>query len=240
MDQRTYMRVDRALRSWVDVRFAQAARSQAGGKAQQGNRSAVTGGKHLDGINALVREELTSIAPDVWFDYKQTTLPGYYRPTKSWDLIVFQRDTPILAVEYKSMKGSEGKNLNNRADEVFGVAEDLRQAEKNGLLPATMRRAYVFIMGMTEDSTVPVIPQRVAVGHVDEAFEKASYLQRAALMCERMKNSGLYHMTWAVGVQDDPFRWEEPREAVGWQSFADGLRDMFDDGTVKPMPSSEI
>jgi hypothetical protein len=153
---------------------------------------------------------------------------------------VLQGEEPVLAVEYKSMSGSEGKNLNNRADEVFGVAEDLRQAEKRRLLPATMRRAYIFVMGVTEESTTPVSPQGVAVGSVDKAFEGASYLQRAAIMCERMRETGLYHLTWAVGIHENPFRWEEPLASVGWTEFSRGLHDMCDHGVVRALPHEEI
>jgi hypothetical protein len=166
--------------------------------------------------------------------------PGYYRPTKSWDLLVLQDDKPVLAVEYKSMKGSEGKNLNNRADEVFGVAEDLRQAERSPLLPATMRRAYVFVMGVTDQSVAPRTTQAVAAGSVDTIFQGASYLERAAIMCERIRETGLYHLTWAVGIREDPFSWMEPRPSVGWEVFSRGLHGMFTDGVVRPLPQEKI
>ncbi|MGW2514461.1 PaeR7I family type II restriction endonuclease [Streptomyces scopuliridis] len=242
MDSKAHMTLDRALRSWRDVRFAQATRSANGGNAQQGNRAAVTGGRHLDALDQLVRDELVAAGGTelVFLRGRKATLPGYYRATKSWDLLVLQDEQPVLAVEYKSMKGSEGKNLNNRADEVFGVAEDLRRAEKKGLLPATMRRAYVFVMGVTEDSTTPRKTLDVAAGKVDKAFDEASYLERAAIMCDRMRETGLYHLTWAIGIRDDPFGWVEPLPAVGWAPFSQGLRDVFDEGIVKPLPQEDI
>lgn len=242
MDSKTRMNLDRALRSWVDVRFAQAARSTGGGNAQQGNRAAVTGGKHMDALDRLVRDELISAGGrDLNFlTGRRATLPGYYRATKSWDLLVLQGDDPVLAVEYKSMKGSEGKNLNNRADEVFGVAEDLRQAERSPQLQATMRRAYVFVMGVTDESTAPRTTQQVAVGSVDKVFQDASYLDRAAIMCERMRETGLYHLTWAVGIQEEPFGWTEPLASVGWDAFSAGLHGMFTNGVITPLPHDEI
>ncbi len=242
MDGHTRMRLDRALRSWGDIRFAQAARATKGGNAQEGSRSAVTGGKHLDGIDLLVREELQAAGGNSleFRTGRGATVPGYYRPTKAWDLLTLQDGQPVLAVEYKSMKGSEGKNLNNRADEVFGVAEDLRQAEERKLLPQTMRRAYVFVMGMTEESTVPVGVPAVAAGETDTVFAGASYFERAAIMCERMQETGLYHFAWAVGLREDPFDWTEPREAVNWENFSRGLRGMFEGGKVEPLPPSRV
>ncbi|MER6093599.1 PaeR7I family type II restriction endonuclease [Streptomyces bluensis] len=242
MDSNTHIGLERALRSWGDVRYAQAARAAKGGNAQEGSRSAVTGGKHLDGIDLLVREELKA-AGGTSLEFRTgrgATVPGYYRPTKAWDLLVLQDGQPVLAVEYKSMKGSEGKNLNNRADEVFGVAEDLRQAEERKLLPRTMRRAYVFVMGMTDESTAAVGAPRVAAGEMDTVFTGASYFERAAIMCERMQETGLYHFAWAVGIREDPFGWSEPRDAVNWENFSRGLRGMFAGGKVKPLPPSRV
>lgn len=143
---------------------------------------------------------------------------GYYRASKSWDLLVLRNERPILAVEYKSMSGSEGKNLNNRADEVFGMAQDARAAEKHGLLPAGLRRAYVFVMGANADSLRPVGVANV-VGTPDPVFQGASYMQRMAIMCRRMRDDGLFDLAWAVAVHEDPFSWFEPDPEVGWDRF---------------------
>ncbi|WP_328465254.1 PaeR7I family type II restriction endonuclease [Streptomyces sp. NBC_00448] len=236
------MRVDLALRGWIDTRIEQALRSNSTGNAQDGNRPAVTGGKHLNAIDRLVQDELAATgARGLELRVaRSAVLPGYYRPTKAWDLLVLQHGEPVLAVEYKSMSGSEGKNLNNRADEVFGVAEDVRQAEIHGLLPRTMRRAYVFVMAMTPASTKPVTVPQVAAGRSDPAFEGAGYLERSALMCERMLETGLYHFAWAVGVRERPFEWVEPRPSVTWDRFAHGLHDMFEDGEVRPLPKHAV
>lgn len=147
------------------------------------------------------------------------TLAGYYRPSKSWDLLVVREGQPLLAVGYKSMSGSEGKNLNNRADEVFGIAEDARAAETHGILPSGLLRAYICVMGADDDSMRPV-----GVGNPDPVFDGTSYLDRMDIMCERMRDAGLYNLVWAVGVVEDPFSWFEPRTSVGWDAFADRLR----------------
>jgi len=45
------------------------------------------------------------------------TLPGYFRPTKLWDLIVTHKGRLIAAFEFKSQIGpSFGNNFNNRAE----------------------------------------------------------------------------------------------------------------------------
>jgi len=48
-------------------------------------------------------------------------LPGYYRPEKKWDLIVVSEGQLVTAIEFKSMVGSFGKNINNRVEEAIGT-----------------------------------------------------------------------------------------------------------------------
>jgi hypothetical protein len=192
---------------------------------------------HMDGVDRLVVDQIRAAgATDLTMvRNRAATLNGYYRATKSWDLVVLKEGVPILAVEYKSMSGSEGKNLNNRADEIFGMAEDARQAELNGILPKNMRRAYVFVMGVTPESTSTVGVSN-GLGRPDPVFQGASYLQRTAIMCRRMRDSGLFHMTWAVGVTEHPFSWSEPDPEVGWERFAADLRNAFPGGEAAPNP----
>ncbi|GLY95686.1 hypothetical protein Acsp02_29410 [Actinoplanes sp. NBRC 103695] len=239
MYSETHDRVSAALRDWVSVREDQAARSAAKGSAQQGRRSSVTGGLHLNAINQLVVDEIRATGA-VDLDMRtnrRATLPGYYRASKSWDLVVLQAGNPILAVEYKSMSGSEGKNLNNRADEILGMAEDARQAELNRLLPPRMRRAYVFVMGDNTDST-KAVQSGVRLGRVDPVFYMATYLERMAIMCKRMRDTGLFHMAWAVAVKESPFSWSEPDPEVGWLRFAADLHGAFKHGSPQPNPET--
>jgi hypothetical protein len=54
------------------------------------------------------------------------TLPGFFRPTKLWDLLVTFNGELIAAVEFKSQVGpSFGNNFNNRTEEAIGTAHDL-------------------------------------------------------------------------------------------------------------------
>ena len=131
------------------------------------------------------------------------------------------------------MAGSVGNNLNNRADEVFGIAEDARQAELHGILPPNLRRAYIYVLEVTAKVQRPVGIGR-PVGNPDIVFHGASYIDRVAIMCERMRESGLYHLVWVLGVIREPFGFAEPSEAVGWDRFAADLRAGFEGGQAKP------
>lgn len=237
MDDKTAARIDVALRMWLDVRRTQAETSVASGRGQEGRRSAVTGGRHLSSVNQLVVDEILAAGATGLRIHlnRGATLPGFYRATKSWDLVLTQDEMPLLAVEYKSMLGSEGKNLNNRADEIFGMAEDTRQAELNKLLPPQMRRAYIFVMADNPDTTKKVGVSRT-LGKTDSIFDGASYLARMAIMLRRMRETGLFHMTWAVAVREEPFSWHEPDPAVGWDRFSADLRMTFKTGIPEPDP----
>jgi hypothetical protein len=232
-----HARITEAIRVWIIEKEEQARRSRDGGNAQAGTRSQVTGGKHLRGVNQLIVDEIAATGAtglDLRVD-RRASLAGWYRSSKAWDLLVLQHGTPILAVEYKSMSGSVGNNLNNRADEVFGIAEDARQAELHGILPPNLRRAYIYLLEVTPATQVPVRTLKPR-GKPDPVFEGASYLDRIAIMCERVRDSGLYHLTWAVGITRSPVGFTEPSPAVGWDRFAAGLRAGFAAGEAMPAP----
>jgi hypothetical protein len=54
------------------------------------------------------------------------TLPGFFRPTKLWDMLVIHEGKLIAAIELKSQVGpSFGNNFNNRTEEAIGNAHDL-------------------------------------------------------------------------------------------------------------------
>lgn len=232
-----HARIIRAMEEWINAKREQAHESELRGKAQEGTRSQVTGGKHLRGVNQLVVDEIRSTgATDLQLKFDRgAVLAGWYRNSKAWDLLVIQHGVPILAVEYKSMSGSEGKNLNNRADEVFGIAEDARQAEERGILPPNLRRAYIFLMEVTPAVTYPV-GNGNPYGNPDSIFDQTSYLQRMAIMCERLRDTGLYHLVWAVGVIREPIGFMEPSANVGWDRFAADLRSGFSQGQAVRAP----
>ena len=106
------------------------------GRADQGERSGVTGGKNMDGFAALVVQLVKANGlphADIHRERALLTLPGYFRPTKLWDLLVVYRNQLIAAVELKSHIGpSFGNNFNNRAEEAIGTAHDFWTAYREG------------------------------------------------------------------------------------------------------------
>lgn len=84
-------------------------------------------------------------------------------------------------------------------------------------------RGYVFLMEVTPAVQSPVGISS-GIGHPDPIFEDASYLERMAIMCERLRDDGLYDLAWALGVVRDPVGLVEPRASVNWDRFKSDLR----------------
>jgi len=106
------------------------------GKTDQGERAGVTAGKNMDGFLALVRDivGLNGLGQaDIHLSRRVLTLPGYFRPTKLWDMLVINDGRLVAAIELKSQVGpSFGNNLNNRTEEAIGTAVDLWTAYREG------------------------------------------------------------------------------------------------------------
>ncbi len=61
------------------------------GSADRGERAAVTSGKNMDGFLALILDVIDANGlshAEVHRNRAMLTLPGYFRPTKLWDLLV--------------------------------------------------------------------------------------------------------------------------------------------------------
>ena len=143
--------VDSALLAYWTARDEAELAQQRAGRLDVGGRAGVTSGGHLDQVAQLFarvcvdagvpRQEIWYKAPagDPWKRSNVArgfTLPGYFRPNKQWDLVVYHQGNPIIAIELKSQNGpSYGNNANNRAEEAIGNAVDLRHAVAAGLLP---------------------------------------------------------------------------------------------------------
>lgn len=126
--------VAKAVHHFWSVRESQQKnQGSANGKKDYGSRGAVTGGKHLDGFISLLSELVADAGlPDSTIHKRSTTLPGYFRPTKSWDLVVVVDGRLLASIEFKAQVGSFGNNFNNRVEEALGNSTDLLTAYREG------------------------------------------------------------------------------------------------------------
>ena len=158
-------------------------------KTDQGTRSSVTGGKHLDGFVAL----LVKVAIDVGVpkEYIYTignVLPGYFRPTKDWDLLIInQKKQLIAAIELKSQVGSIGNNFNNRTEEALGNAVDLWTAyREKGFPQASPPWVGYFIIVEKSDKSTNIVRIKEPHYPVRKEFIETSYLDRYKLLCQKL------------------------------------------------------
>ncbi len=167
------------------------------GKADQGERAGVTSGKNMDGFLALVLDivKANGLAhAEIHQNRAMLTLPGYFRPTKLWDLLVIYKGELIAAIELKSQVGpSFGNNFNNRTEEAIGTAHDLWTAYREEAF-GKQPRPFVGWLMMVEDAPESRKPVRDASPHfpVFEEFKGASYLKRYDLLCQRLIQEQLY------------------------------------------------
>lgn len=187
------------------------------GKADQGERSSVTAGKNMDGFVALIIDIVNANGlahADIHRVRRLVTLPGYFRPTKLWDLLVINRGNLVAAIELKSHIGpSFGNNFNNRTEEAIGTSHDLKLALREGAF-GDHPLPFVGWMIMVEDAAGSRSAVRDSSPHfpVFPEFQGASYLKRYDILCQRLIKEQLYSAASVIA---------SPREAVTSGAYSD-------------------
>jgi hypothetical protein len=147
----------------------------------------------------------------------RVVLPGYFRATKNWDVVVIHKDRLVAVFEFKSQVGSFGNNFNNRSEEVIGAAADLWVAHHRGaysaaplgpsdllahepepalnpVLQRDPRPPFLGWLMLLEDCPRALEPVTVSEPHfaVFPEFRGASYAKRYQILCERLVERQLY------------------------------------------------
>jgi hypothetical protein len=201
--------------------------------AYEGRRGEVVAGNHCDGFFLAIADLLKTagVDPSHIFVKKrlENQIPGYFRATKNWDLLVVRENKLQVVIEIKSQVGpSFGNNINNRSEEAIGNAVDLWTAYReggyrNGAEPFL---GYVFLLEDCEKSTRPV---RVDEPHfpVFDEFREASYAGRYQALCERLVAERLYSAAaFLMSRQEDATsrpNYSEPSEIASSQRFCETL-----------------
>jgi len=189
--------VTAAVRHFWKVRLSQARRQGRGGSKDAGQRAAVTGGRQLDGFITFVRQLLLDAGlsdEQVVVGRRQAILPGYFRPTKEWDIVAIVNENLLATIEFKSHVGpSFGNNFNNRTEEAIGSAHDLWTAYREGAFSNSPRPWLGYLMLLEE---CPGSVRKVGVDEpnfpVFQPFKDSSYAHRYAILCERLVRERLY------------------------------------------------
>jgi len=179
-----------AVSHYWDTRLSQQEKQKKSGKVDYGLRGAVTGGGQMDGFIELFARLIISTGLDAHFIQRKGALdlPGYFRPTKEWDLLVVKDGKLIAAIEAKSQAGpSFGNNFNNRTEEAMGSALDLWTAYREGAFH-TSPQPFLGYFFMLEDCQASTRPVRVREPHfhVFPEFKGASYMKRYEIFCRKL------------------------------------------------------
>jgi hypothetical protein len=238
--ERLRERLQAAVQHFWIIRQAQATSQGGELDKDRGERSAVTGGRHMDGFFNLVRAILVEAGlPDAAiFSQKRSELPGWFRSDKDWDLLIVVDQKLIGAIECKSQVGpSFGNNFNNRTEEALGNATDLWAAYREGALKPSERPwlGYLMLLEECPKSLRPVRPRephfRVFPEFAGERDSRGkprgvSYAKRYEILITKLVRERLYEagcLLLSDRTSGLSGIYNEPTPELGFHQFAESL-----------------
>lgn len=236
-------RLQESVQSYWDARAKNKEKQVKSGKIDAGTRGEVTGGTQMGALEVLVADILCDAGLKK-VDVRTRTaleLPGYFRATKKWDLIVVSEGKLVLAMEFKSQAGkSIGNNVNNRSEEAVGSAKDIWTAYREGRFGKTPAPflGYFFLLEDRDNVKVPVSNKEpyfdvdpVFRGKEKPAnngkakFEGVPYCKRYELLCRRLVLERLYTSAcFVMATNSKATQIFEPADDLTFQRFVAALR----------------
>ncbi len=185
-----------AVKAFWGNRRAARQKQLESGRTDQGERAGVTAGKNMDGFVDLALDIIRANGlrhAEIHKNRAMLTLPGYFRPTKIWDLLVLHKGALIADIEFKSQVGSFGNIFNNRAEEAIGSAHDFWTAYREEAF-GKQPRPFVGWLMIVVDAPGSRREIRIESPHfpVFNDFQGVSYLQRYDLLCQKLMKEQLY------------------------------------------------
>lgn len=189
-------RLRQAIKHFWTTRETQAQKQGSKtGSRDAGARTAVTGGRQMDGFVSLVRDYLceNDLPKTHVYCEKQIELPGWYRPEKKWDLLIVENGQFLAGIQFKSQVGSFGNNYNNRTEEAIGSACDLWAAYREGAFKPSARPwlGYMMLLEDVPGSSRAVKAQEPHFKVFPE-FKNASYAKRYEILLTKLVRERLY------------------------------------------------
>ena len=236
-------RLQEAVQSYWDARSKNKEKQVQSGKIDAGTRGEVTGGTQMGALEVLVADILCD-AGLKRLDVRTRTaleLPGYFRATKKWDLIVVSGGELVLAMEFKSQAGkSIGNNVNNRSEEAVGSAKDIWTAFREGRFgkSPTPFLGYFFLLEDRAKVMTPVAnkepyflvdPEFRGEGkpakNGETKFRGVSYSKRYELLCRRLVLERLYTSAcFMMATNDKCTEITQPADDLTFHRFVAALR----------------
>jgi hypothetical protein len=236
-------RLQEAVQGYWDARAKNKEKQVKSGKIDAGTRGEVTGGTQMGALETLVVDILCD-AGLKRLDVRTRTaleLPGYFRATKKWDLIVVCEGQLVLGMEFKSQAGkSIGNNVNNRSEEAVGSAKDIWTAFREGRFgnsPSPFL-GYFFLLEDGDNVKIPVKNKEpyfkvdpVFRGEPEqekggvERYKGVPYSTRYELLCRRLVLERLYNAAcFIMATSSKRTEIKQPALDLTFQRFAAALR----------------
>jgi hypothetical protein len=238
-------RLQQAVQSYWLARASNREKQIESGRIDAGTRGEVTGGTQMGALEVLVADILCE-AGLKRLDVRTRTaleLPGYFRATKKWDLIVVSGGQLVLAMEFKSQAGkSIGNNVNNRSEEAVGSAKDLWTAYREGRFGDGAPAPFLGYLFLLEDrgSVKKPVSNKEPYFEVDPAFRGeslpvgarqelkysgATYAQRYELLCRRLVRERIYNAScFLMATNSKKTVVSQPAKDLSFSRFAAALR----------------
>lgn len=214
-----------AIAAYWDKKRSQLELSNIAKAVGAGTAGSVRSGKHFDAVAAL----LSKFFLDAGFPVESIAvkgnniiLPGYYRPTKQWDVVVSYEGTLVAAFEMKALGGpSFGNNYNNRIEEALGTAADARRANLAGMFPGEEPwLGYFFIVEDAPRSrNKPTRPVRRGAFEVEGVWNHLSYQERCSVSFRRLLAEKLYDAALCVASSGADSKPVEFDDRLDWRHF---------------------
>lgn len=205
--------VKKAVRFFWKTRAAATRKNKAGAKKDAGSRGGATGGKNLDGFSDLIRRMVSQVGPsdlEVHENQKLVTLPGHFRPSKKWDIVIMHHGKLIAVLELKSLGGpSFGNNFNNRCEEAIGSGLDFKTAQREGAFGRGATPFLGFFILIHDAEKSRRVSSRTSINTAfkcDEIFKDSSYQTRMAILCERLMQESIYSSAATMSSPDTAAR----------------------------------
>ncbi len=201
----------------------------------------VRSGKTLDSFVELITWVVHNNGlPDAFIlTGRQAQLPGFFRPSKSWDIVILNNGTLIAAIELKSIADSFGKNANNRNEEVLGSGIDIKEAFEEDAFEGVTRlfTGYLILVEDCKETLKSVQiqmkyframkvfmadPQNRNEIYIKDSngffsvVDGISYMERFDILCRRLMQKNLYTAASLI---------KSPRTAISDGKYSDASKD---------------
>ena len=191
-------------------------------------------GRHIAPLAMKIAEDMKRVGYDqdsIFLDDVNTTLPGYFRPSKKWDITAFEGGALVAAIELRNVVCVLGDSVDSTAEDALGSAADVDYAMRGHLLgPNDLppNFGYVLIVRKTPESTRPSRIGAKSRYVFDEEFENSSYVDRFTILGKRLLRERIYQAVWVAAVDLENGVVEEPDPLMTYDKFVAHLKGWID------------